>query len=319
MKKVKFKQKMKKRNKAYRYLIPALVSITILSILPMLYTIFIAFTDYSLTNQNYPYGSVNGWKIVGLSQFQQILTGPLKSQFFPLLFWTLAFTAISTFGCYFIGLIFAIFLSDKNMKESFIYKGLLVIPWALPGAITIISFRGLFNSQYGAINLMLQELNIIKEPIMWLTTPIAARTAVILINLWLGFPYMMNVCSGALASIPDTYYEAAELDGASGFQKFIKITLPTLAKTSYPLLISNFAFNFNNFNSAFLLTDGGPSKAGSSFAGWTDILGSATYKMSTQQGNFALGAAMSILIFAIIGTLSIINMNISGQFKESEA
>lgn len=318
MKKVKIKQKIKKRNRAYGYLIPALVSITVLSILPMLYTIFIAFTDYSLKNQNFPYGSERGWKLVGLHQFQQILTGPLKSQFFPLLFWTLIFTAISTFGCYLIGLVFAICLSDKNMKESFIYKGLLVIPWALPGAITIISFRGLFNSQYGAINLMLQQLHLINEPIMWLTTPFAARTAIILINLWLGFPYMMNICSGALAAIPDTYYEAADLDGATGFQKFIKITLPSLTKTSYPLLISNFAFNFNNFNSAFLLTDGGPSKAGSSFAGWTDILGSATYKMSTQQGNFALGAAMSILIFVIIGTLSVINMNVSGQFKEVE-
>ena len=123
---------------------------------------------------------------------------------------------------------------------------------------------------------------------------------------------------GALSSVPETYYEAADIDGANGFQKFIKITLPSLAHTSYPLLISNFAFNFNNFNSAFLLTDGGPTKAGSSFAGWTDLLGSATYKMSTQQGNFALGAAMSILIFLIIGVISLINMKVSGQFKEVE-
>lgn len=302
-------------RKALRYLSPALISITVLSILPMLYTIFIAFTNYSLKNQNFGYGTENGWKIVGLEQFKNILTGPLKSEFFPLLFWTLFYTIVSTIGCYLIGLIFAIVLKDKNMKESFIYKALLVIPWALPGAITIISFKGLFNSEYGSINLILQTLHIIDEPIMWLTTPTAARLAVILINLWLGFPYMMNVCIGALSSVPDTYYEAAELDGASNFQKFMKITLPSLAKTSYPLLISNFAFNFNNFNSAFLLTDGGPSKAGSSFAGWTDILGSATYKMSTQQGNFALGAAMSILIFLIVGTLSLINMKVSKQFE----
>ncbi|WP_409193888.1 ABC transporter permease subunit, partial [Clostridium perfringens] len=126
---------------------------------------------------------------------------------------------------------------------------------------------------------------------MWLTTPFAARLVVILVNIWLGFPYMMNVCIGSLTAIPTTYYEAADIDGASGIQKFFKITLPSLAKTSYPLLIANFAFNFNNFNSAFLLTEGGPTKAGSSFAGWTDLLGSATYKMSTSQGNFGLGAA----------------------------
>ena len=207
-------------------------------------------------------------------------------------------------------------LRDKNMKESFIYKGLLVIPWALPGAITIISFKGLLNSQYGAINTILSQLHLINEPIMWLTTPTAARIAVIIVNLWLGFPYMMNVCTGALSAIPETYYEAAKLDGASKFQQFIKITLPSISKVSYPLLISNFAFNFNNFNSAYLLTEGGPSKAGSSFAGWTDIIGSAAYKMSINNGNLALGAAMSILLFIIIGSISLINMKMSGYFKE---
>ena len=303
---------------SYRYLSPAIISISILSVLPMLYTIFIAFTNYTLKNQNHGYGTANGWKIVGLYQFQQVLTGPLKNEFFPLLGWTLLFTIITTLGAFFIGLIFAMALADKNMKESFIYKGLLVIPWALPGAITIISFKGLFNSQYGAINSILMQFNLINDPILWLTTPIAARVAVILVNLWLAFPYMMNICIGALSAIPDTYYEAADIDGASRWQKFVKITLPSLTNVSYPLLISNFAFNFNNFNSAYLLTDGGPSKAGSSFAGWTDIIGSATFKMSVDKGNFGLGAAMSILIFVIIGTLSIVNMKISGQFKEVE-
>lgn len=310
--------RLRDNMRSYKYLSPAIISIIILCVLPMLYTIFIAFTNYTLKNQNYGYGTTNGWKVVGLYQFQQILAGSLKDEFFPLLGWTLIFTIISTLGAFFLGLIFAMALGDKNMKESFIYKGFLIIPWALPGAITIISFKGLFNSQYGAINGILMQLHLINDPILWLTTPLAARTAVILVNLWLGFPYMMNVCIGALSAIPDTYYEAANIDGATRWQKFKKITLPSLANVSYPLLISNFAFNFNNFNSAFLLTDGGPSKAGSSFAGWTDIIGSATFKMSVDKGNFGLGAAMSILIFVIIATLSIINMKMSGQFKEVE-
>lgn len=311
---------IKKKNNldSYKYLAPALISILVLSILPILYTVFMAFTDYSLKNQNFGYGTENGWHIVGLYQFERILTGPLKNQFFPLLIWTVIFTTISTLGAFLIGLIFAMVLSDKNMKESFIYKGLLVIPWALPGAITIISFKGLFNSEYGAINAILQQLNLINDPIMWLTTPLAARIAVILVNLWLGFPYMMNVCIGALSSISDTYYEAAKIDGATRWQQFIKITLPSISSVSYPLLISNFAFNFNNINSAYLLTEGGPSKAESSFAGWTDIIGSSAYKMSTSNGNFALGAAMSILLFIIIGAISLINMRMSGQFKEAQ-
>ncbi|WP_455796104.1 carbohydrate ABC transporter permease [Clostridium butyricum] len=311
-------RKRKSNLESYKYLSPALISILILSVLPTLYTIFMAFTDYTLKNQNFGYGTEKGWHFVGLYQFKQILTGPLKSQFFPLLGWTLIFTIISTVGAYFIGLIFAMALDDKNMKESFIYKALLVIPWALPGAITIISFKGLFNSEYGAINTLLLQINLIKEPVLWLTTPMASRIAVIIVNLWLGYPYMMNVCIGALSSIPDTYYEAADIDGASRWQKFKNITLPSISNVSYPLLISNFAFNFNNFNAAYLLTEGGPSKSGSSFAGWTDIIGSTTYKMSTSKGNFALGAAMSILIFIIIGVISFANMRASGQFKEAE-
>ena len=308
----------KKRSsiEGYKYLSPALISIFILSILPIVYTVFIAFTNYNIKNQNYNFGTEKGWKIVGLYQFGQVLTGPLKNQFFPLLSWTVLFTIASTFGAFFIGLIFAMILKDKDMKESFIYKGLLVIPWALPGAITIISFKGLFNSEYGAINTILMQLHLISNPILWLTTPIGARVAVIIVNLWLGFPYMMNVCTGALSAIPESYYEAARLDGASKLKQFINITLPSISRVSYPLLISNFAFNFNNFNSAYLLTEGGPSKAGSSFAGWTDIIGSSAYKMSIDNGNFALGAAMSILLFIIIGSISLVNMKISGQFKE---
>lgn len=308
----------KNNKRAYAFLAPALVSIILLSILPMIYSVFLAFTDYGLSNLSNGYGTADGWHMVGFYQFGQILTGPLKGEFFPLLLWTIVFAVLSTFGCYFLGLIFAMLLSDEDLKEAPVYKALLIIPWALPGAITIIAFKGLFNSDYGAINAALQNLHIIKDPIMWLTTPFAARAAVILLNLWLGYPYMMNICMGALAAIPSSYYEAADIDGATGLQKFFKITLPSLARTSYPLLISSFAFNFNNFNTAFLLTDGGPAKEGASFSGWTDIIGSAAYNMSTKQGQFALGSAMSVIIFIIIGTISFVNMKASGQFEEVE-
>lgn len=308
----------KNNKRAYAFLAPALISIFLLSIVPMIYSIFLAFTDYGLSNLSNGYGTPDGWHMVGFYQFKQILVGPLKGEFFPLLLWTIIFAVLSTFGCFFIGLIFAMLLDDEDLKEKFIYKALLIIPWALPGAITIIAFKGLFNSDYGAINTALQNLHIIKEPIMWLNTPFAARAAVIILNLWLGFPYMMNICIGALAAIPSSYYEAADIDGATAIQKFVKITLPSLAKTAYPLLISSFAFNFNNFNTAFLLTDGGPAKEGASFSGWTDIIGSAAYNMSTKQGQFALGSAMSIIIFLIIGSISFVNMRASGQFEEVE-
>lgn len=305
------KKVSKKDNmKAYGFLSPALISMFILSMLPIAYTIVIAFTNYNLKTMN------TGWGFVGLKNFKDIISGPMKEIFFPVFIWTVVSATIITAGCFILGLLFAKILTNKHMKEASIYKAFLVVPWALPAAIIIISFEGLLNSQYGAINNILMNLNIISEPIMWLTEIGPARLAIILISIWLGFPYMMNVCSGALAAIPDTYYEAADIDGANGWQKFFMITIPCLANTAYPLLISSWAFNFSSFSAAFLLTGGGPVRPDSPFAGYTDQLGSAAYKMSTQFGRFDIGAAMSLLMFLIVGGISFMQMRASGQFKE---
>lgn len=296
--------------RALKFMSPSLISMLILTVLPIICTVVIAFTNYNIKTIN------TGWSFVGFKNFKDIITGPLKEVFFPVFVWTVISTTIITFGGFFVGLIYALILSNKNMKESSIYKAFLVIPWALPATIVIISFTGLLNSQYGAINAILMNLHIISEPIMWLTEPWAARTAIVCISIWLGFPYMMNVCIGALAAIPETYYEAASIDGASPVQKFFKITLPSLANTAFPLLIGSWSFNFGNFTAAYLLLGGGPVRADSPFAGYTDVLGSAAYKMTLQFGRFDLGAALSIILFAIVGTIAFIQMKASGQFKE---
>lgn len=296
--------------RALKFMSPSLISMIILTVLPIICTIVIAFTNYNIKTLN------TGWKFVGLKNFADIITGPLKEIFLPVFGWTIVSTTIITFGGFFVGLIYALILSNKNMKESAIYKAFLVIPWALPATIVIISFTGLLNSQYGAINGMLMNLHLISEPIMWLTEPWAARTAIVLISIWLGFPYMMNVCIGALAAIPETYYEAASIDGATPVQKFFKITLPSLANTAFPLLIGSWSFNFGNFTAAYLLLGGGPVRPDSPFAGYTDVLGSAAYKMTIQFGRFDLGAALSIILFIIVGTIAFVQMKASGQFKE---
>lgn len=296
--------------RALKFMSPSLISMIILTVLPIICTIVIAFTNYNIKTLN------TGWKFVGLKNFADIITGPLKEIFLPVFGWTIVSTTIITFGGFFVGLIYALILSNKNMKESAIYKAFLVIPWALPATIVIISFTGLLNSQYGAINGILMNLHIIAEPIMWLTEPWAARTAIVLISIWLGFPYMMNVCIGALAAIPETYYEAASMDGATPVQKFFKITLPSLANTAFPLLIGSWSFNFGNFTAAYLLLGGGPVRPDSPFAGYTDVLGSAAYKMTIQFGRFDLGAALSIILFIIVGTIAFVQMKASGQFKE---
>lgn len=165
------------------------------------------------------------------------------------------------------------------------------------------------------INNLLHALGITAN-IPWMTDALWARIGIIIVNVWLGFPYMMNVCLGGLQAIPNDYYEAAKIDGASRFQCFRTITLPLVTKLSIPLVISTFAANFNNFGNIYMITQGGPARVDNQFAGYTDILASTTYKMTTWSNRYELSATFSVLIFLIVGTFTLINMRMSGAFKE---
>lgn len=301
----------KKKNglKSVPYLLPALISIAIFTVLPIIYTIYIAFTDYTM----YSKGVIN---FVGFANFIEVFSGPFKEVFFPVFIWTCIFALASTAGTFFLGLFMAILVNNENIKERGLYKAILIIPWALPATVAILSWSGLLNGSYGAINNLLISLHLITTPVPWLTNPSWARIALIMVNMWLGFPYMMNVCLGSLQSIPETYYEAADVDGASKFIQFRKITLPSLAQTAYPLVISSFAFNFNNFGQSFLITGGGPARPGTQFAGYTDILASVNYKLSITFGRYEIASTISIIIFVILATISYLQMKASGQFEE---
>lgn len=304
-------KRLKDTIKAMPYLLPAVISILIFTIFPIIYTVVIAFTDYTMYSQ----GNI---KFVAFANFIEVLTGPFKEVFLPVFGWNIIFAVVSTAGTFFLGLIVAMAVNNPNIKEKAVYRAILIIPWALPATVAILSWQGLLNGSYGAINNLLLNLHLISDPIPWLTDPTWARVALIIVNIWLGFPYMMNVCLGALGAIPDSYYEAADVDGASKWLQFRKITLPSLTQISYPLLISSFAFNFNNFGSAFLITKGNPPRMATQFAGYTDILASVNYKLSTQFGRFEIASAISIIIFLILGTISYYQMKLSGQFEEVE-
>jgi len=222
---------------------------------------------------------------------------------------------LSTLLSYATGLILAILLNNKNMKESKIYRSLLIIPWALPSTIAILAWQGLLNEQYGGINNLLSTLGIAWN-VPWLTDPFWARFGIIMVNVWLGFPYMMNVCLGGLQSISTEYYEAAKIDGASRFACFTKITLPMVTRLSLPLVISSFAANFNNFGNIYMITEGDPARIDNQFAGYTDILASVAYKMTTWSNRYELSATFSVLVFLIVGSLTLLNMKFSGSFKE---
>lgn len=306
----KINSKTKDNGKAIGYLAPALITITIFTLLPVIWTFILSFTNNKLTNPN--------WTFVGFDTFKAVLNGPFTAVFVPVLLWTIVFACCATLGCFILGLIMAMLLNNKNIKERNIYKAILILPWALPAAVAIISWQGLLNGSNGAINNALINMGILSEGIPWLTDANWARFAIIMVSIWLGFPYMMNVCLGSLQSIPEEYYEAARVDGANKFIQFIKITLPSLAQTAYPLVISSFAFNFNNFGQAYLITNGNPPRMATQFAGYTDILASVNYKLSTQFGRFEIASAISIIIFILLATISYYQMKLSGQFEEVE-
>lgn len=301
---------MKKKNnaKAYPYLIPALISIFVVTVLPIVYTVVISFTNYNMFH-------LESFSFVGIANYKEVFSGSIKNVFFPVLGWTICFALISTVGSYSMGLLLAILLNNPHMKESKIYRAILIIPWALPSTIAILAWQGLLNEQYGGINNLLHSLGIAAN-IPWLTNPFWARTGIIIVNVWLGYPYMLNVCLGGLQAISQEYYEAARIDGASKFQCFKKITLPVVTKLSIPLVISTFASNFNNFGNIFMITEGGPARVDNQFAGYTDILASTTYKMTTWSNRYELSATFSVLVFIIVGTFTLANMHFSGAFKE---
>lgn len=301
---------MRKKNniKAYPYLIPALLSILAVTVVPIIYTIVISFTNYNMYH-------LEEFSFVGFSNYLEVFTGSIRNVFFPVLGWTICFAVISTFGSYTVGLLLAILLNNPNMKESKIYRALLIVPWALPSTIAILAWQGLLNEQYGGINNLLHTIGIAYN-VPWLTNPLWARIGIIIVNIWLGFPYMLNVCLGGLQSVSPEYYESAKMDGASKFQCFKSITLPMVTKLSIPLVISTFAANFNNFGNIYMITQGGPARIDNQFAGYTDILASTTYKMTTWSNRYDLSATFSVLVFIIVGSLTLINMHLSGQFKE---
>ena len=300
--------KRKDNNKAIPYLLPALISILFVTIVPIIYTVYISFTNYNMYH-------LELFSFVGLENYIEVFSGSIKRVFFPVLGWTVCFAALSTVGAYFMGLGLAILLNNPNMKESKIYRAILIVPWALPSTIAILAWQGLLNEQYGGINNFLHFIGI-SSNIPWLTNPFWARAGIIMVNVWLGFPYMLNVCLGGLQAISGEYYEAAEMDGATGWQRFKTITLPLVTKMSIPLVISSFAANFNNFGNIYMITQGGPARADNQFAGYTDILASTTYKMTAWSNRYELSATFSVLCFLIVGTFTLIWMNVSGQFKE---
>lgn len=177
----------KKKKIAYAFIAPAIISILVFTVVPIIYTVFISFTNYNMYH-------LEDFNMVGIANYLEVIRGSISKVFFPVLGWTLVFAAISTMGAYLIGMGMAVLLNNPRMREAKIYKSLLIVPWALPATIAILAWQGLLNEQYGGINNLLHIFGIPGIP--WMTNVFWARVGIIMVNLWLGFPYMLNVCLG---------------------------------------------------------------------------------------------------------------------------
>jgi arabinogalactan oligomer/maltooligosaccharide transport system permease protein len=249
-----------------------------------------------------------GWRTkVGFANFDRLIHDPLvRKPFVRVLIWTLAFATLTVFLSFALGLFLAIALDKNGMRFRRLYRSVLVIPYAMPGLLSILVWSGLLNDEFGVVN------RIFHIHVPWLFDPNWAKVSVILVSVWLTFPYFFLVSMGALQSIPTELYEAARVDGGAALQVFRRVTLPLLLVAVAPLMIASFAFNFNNFNNIYLLTGGGPQMNDSSVAGSTDILISYTYKIALATGkgqDYGLASAITIVIFLIVATISAISFS----------
>lgn len=256
---------------------------------------------------------------IGFENFRRFFASPaLSGPLLRIISWNFAFAFLSVFLTFALGLFIAYIYNDPKFPGRKLIQSLLLIPYTIPSLITILVWRGILNPEIGIVNKTLQGWLNFSPP--WFTDPWWAKAGILLVNLWLGYPYFMLVCSGALQAISKDIYEAAEIDGANPWQRFRQITLPLLLVAVGPLLVASFTFNFNNFNLIFLFIGGGPPIAGSPTpAGHTDILISYVYNLAFAGGrqvDYGFAAAISIVIFSIVALITLFQFRYTRMWEK---
>ncbi|MFZ5484404.1 MAG: carbohydrate ABC transporter permease [Pseudomonadota bacterium] len=292
-------QTLRQHADAYAYVAPAMVGMLVLVFFPFLYGITLAFTDTTLFNESLPFSE----RWIGLDNFAAILgdfnlyeRGPDGLIWnYQNFYWTLMVTVIWTITNVAIGVslgfILAMVLNTEDLRGRAIYRVLLILPWAIPNYITALVWRGMFHPQFGVINQFLQMIGM--APVAWFDGVVSSFMTGLVTNGWLSFPFMMVVILGALQSIPKDMYEAAEVEGASRWQRLRHITLPLLKPTLIPAIVLSVVWTFNMFNIIFLVSGGEP-------AGANEILITKAYKIAFENYQYAYAAAYSTVIFIIL-------------------
>ncbi|HEX7065800.1 MAG TPA: sugar ABC transporter permease, partial [Bacillales bacterium] len=282
-------------------------------IFPILFVILLSFTNYNLRHS--PPAHLVDW--VGFQNFIDIFELEIWRQtFLDVLSWTIVWTLVATTIQIAIGIFLAVLTNQKDLRFKKIIRTIFILPWAVPAFVSILVFAAMFNNSFGAVNNdILAPLGIGAIP--WLTDPFWTKVALIFIQSWLGFPFVFAMVTGVLQSIPDEMYEAATVDGASIWQKFRKITLPMVLYATAPILITQYTFNFNNFNVIFLFNGGGPAVPGST-AGATDILISWIYSLTINSAQYAKAAAITMLLSIIVIAVALWQFRRTRSFQEED-
>lgn len=294
----------------YLFVGPGIFMITFVLILPLLFMVSLAFTNYNIYNS--PPRHLLDW--VGFENFKNIFSVPIwRNTFFSVLSWTLVWTFVASTLQIALALFLAVIVNDKRVKFKKFIRTMLILPWAVPSFVSILVFSAMFNDQFGAVNR--QILDPMGLSIPWMSDPLWTKVAIILIQVWLGFSFVFALFTGVLQSISGDWYEAAEVDGASKWQKFRYITLPHVLFATAPLLIMQYTGNFNNFNLIYLFNQGGPPVRGQT-AGSTDIVISWVYKLTFESLNYNMAAVISIILGLIVATVAFFQFRRTRSFKE---
>ncbi|PLR87383.1 carbohydrate ABC transporter permease [Bacillus sp. V33-4] len=297
----------------YLMVTPGFFLLVFVVILPIIFVLLLSFTNYNLYHQ-WPAKLVD-W--VALENFSKLFTLDLwRDTLVSVFAWTIIWTFGATTLQIALGIFLAVLVNQKDLKGKAIIRTVLILPWAVPAFVSILIFSGMFNESFGAVNnVILDGLGI--ESIPWMTEAFWTRAALIMIQTWLGFPFIFAMVTGVLQAIPDELYEAATVDGATMWQKFRNITLPLIMFSIAPILITQYTFNFNNFNIIYLFNMGGPAISGQN-AGGTDILISWIYSLTVTKQEYGMAAAITMILSIIVISVALWQFRRTKAFKEED-
>ena len=295
--------------------------IVMFTILPIIFMILVAFTNYDFQHDGY--SNLFSW--VGLDNFNAMLSfgSGLSIAFGEILAWTLIWAFFATFSNYFLGMFVAMMINKKGVKIKKFWRTVLVMTIAIPQFISLLYVSNLF-AENGIVNSYLIKWGIVSQPIPFWGDGTLAKVMVLVVNIWVGIPYLMLITTGILMNIPEDLYESSKIDGANAFQQFCKITLPYMLFVTGPYLLTSFVGNINNFNVIYLLTQGGPlnftwGEAGGYIAGDTTILITWLFGITTgSEANYKMASVIGILIFIVVSVLSLVVFSIMPSNKRED-